>query len=54
MLNVFRRLLDGIDGDLLKMRYLIMDRDPLFTHTVRTLLKACGVNPVRYLQVSRL
>jgi putative transposase len=48
MLNVFRGLLDGIDGDLLHKRYLIMDRDPLFTKALRRLLKSCGVNPLRY------
>ena len=36
ILNVFRGLLDGIDGDL------------LFTLALRRLLKSCGVNPVRY------
>jgi len=48
ILNVFRGLLDGIDGELLRKRYLIMDRDPLFTMALRRLLKSCGVNPVRY------
>jgi transposase InsO family protein len=48
ILNVFRGLLDGIDGDLLNKRYLIMDRDPLFTKALRRLLKSCGVNPLRY------
>jgi hypothetical protein len=48
ILNVFRGLLDGIDGELLRKRYLIMDRDPLFTKALRRLLKSCGVNRVRY------
>jgi hypothetical protein len=32
MLQVARNLTDAVDGFLVGKRYLIMDRDPLFTH----------------------
>ena len=34
------------DGFLLGKRYLIHDRDPLFTEAVRGLLRDSGVKPV--------
>ena len=37
---------DG-DGFLLGKRYLIHDRDPLFTEAVRGLLRGSGVKPLR-------
>lgn len=42
-----RNLTDAVDGFLLKHRYVIMDRDPLFCHSFRDMLKASGVKPVR-------
>jgi putative transposase len=47
MLQIGRNLTDAVDGFLLKHRYLIMDRDPLFTHAFRTMLAAIGVKSVR-------
>jgi transposase InsO family protein len=45
--NVFRTQLDAMDGFLLGKRYLILDRDPIFSAAVRGLLKTAGVKPVR-------
>ncbi len=42
-----RNLTDGVDGFLLPTRYLIMDRDPLFTTDFRAMLASRGVEPVR-------
>jgi transposase InsO family protein len=47
MLQIARNLTDVIDGFLLGKRYLIMDRDPLFTHDFRAMLAAVGVKSVR-------
>ena len=41
--QIARNLTDASDGFLLGKRYLIMDRDPLFTGAFRTILKAAGV-----------
>ena len=38
---------DAVDGILLGKRYLIHDRDPLFTAEFRSTLAAVGVKPVR-------
>jgi putative transposase len=43
MKQVARNLIDGVDGFLQGMRYLIHDRDPLFTLEVRDLLRTAGV-----------
>lgn len=45
--RVMRRLLDDFDGFLLPHRYLIRDRDPLFTKAVDELLKSADVEPVK-------
>jgi hypothetical protein len=42
-----RNLTDEVDGFLLKHRYLIMDRDPVFTRDFRRMLKGRGVKSVR-------
>ena len=47
MHQVARNLTDAVDGFLLGKRYLIMDRDPLFTRAFRETLNAAGVKPVR-------
>jgi len=47
MLNVFRGLLDCVDEALLKKRYLIMDRDSLYSEAVRQFLKDAGVKVIR-------
>jgi len=41
------RDLTGWDGFLEGMRYLIMDRDPLYTEAFRRLLRESGVKPLR-------
>ena len=46
MKQVARNLTDMWDGFLLGKRYLIHDRDPLFTEAVRGLLRDSGVKPV--------
>ena len=45
MKQVARNLLDAEDGFLLGKRYLIMDRDPVYTKEFRSMLKAKGVKP---------
>ena len=47
MRQIARNLTDGDDGFLLHCRYLIHDRDPLFTKSFRALLESSGVSPVR-------
>jgi putative transposase len=47
MKQIARNLTDMVDGFLLRMHYLIMDRDPLFSSAFRQILKDSGVNPVR-------
>lgn len=45
--NALRQQLDGFDGFLRKHRYLIHDRDPLFTQAMIHMLGAFGVNSVK-------
>ena len=40
-------MLDSVDGFLLGKRYVILDRDPVFTKEVRYFLRCAGVKPVR-------
>ncbi len=47
MRQIARALTDPIDGFLRKARYLIHDRDPLFTARFKEILKAAGVSTVR-------
>jgi transposase InsO family protein len=47
MLQVARNLLDADDGFLAGKRYLLMDRDPLYTTAFRELLRSAGVTPLR-------
>jgi transposase InsO family protein len=47
MVQVARNLLDCEDGFLLRKKHLILDRDPVYTHEFRKLLRESGVNPVR-------
>ncbi len=47
MEQVARQMVDAIDGPLLTKRYLIMDRDPLYTTAVRKVLTDAGINLVR-------
>jgi putative transposase len=47
MLQVARNLLDADDGFLAGKRYLLMDRDPLYTIAFRELLRSAGVTPIR-------
>jgi transposase InsO family protein len=47
ILQVARNLLDTADGFLRSQRYLLIDRDPLFTREFRDLLRSGGVEPVR-------
>ena len=43
MKQVARNLTDGVDGFLTGMRYVIHDRDPLFTRELRDLVRSAGV-----------
>jgi putative transposase len=47
MKQMARNLTDPLDGFLRGVRYLIMDRDPLYTACFRNMLKDGGTNPVR-------
>ena len=47
MKQMARNLTDPFDGFLRDTRYLIMDRDPLFTACFRGMLKDNGTKPVR-------
>ena len=47
MKQIPRNLTDPIDGFLKDKKYLIHDRDPLFTKEFRAILRAGGVKPVK-------
>ncbi|HMA91263.1 MAG TPA: integrase core domain-containing protein, partial [Polyangiaceae bacterium] len=47
MKQIARNLTDCVDGFLKQTRYLILDRDPLYTKAFRTMLKGAGVKIVR-------
>ena len=47
MTQVARNLTDGVDGFLIGKRYLLHDRDPLFTDEFRGVLAAAGVKCLR-------
>jgi putative transposase len=47
MLQIGHNLTDAVDGFLLKHRYVILDRDPLYTRAFRTMLASSGVESVR-------
>ena len=47
MTQIARNLTDGVDGFLVGKKYLIHDRDPLFTQEFRETLGATGVGVVR-------
>jgi putative transposase len=46
MKQVARNLTDCDDGFLRRIRYLILDRDPLYTKAFRAMLKDAGVTPL--------
>ena len=46
--NVFRGLTNRIGGFLIGSRYLILDRDPVFTKAVRQMLERDGIGVVRH------
>ena len=47
MPQMARNLTDAFDGFLIGKRFLIHDRDPLFTGTFREIVKSMGVEPLR-------
>jgi hypothetical protein len=47
MLQLARSLLDADDGFLKGKRFLLLDRDPLYTTAFRELLRSAGVTPIR-------
>ncbi|MBN1652911.1 MAG: transposase [Deltaproteobacteria bacterium] len=47
MKQIARNLTDVVDGFLLEKRYVIHDRDPLFTDAFRRILDDFGVKPLR-------
>jgi putative transposase len=46
MKKIARNLLDGETGFLRGHRYLILDRDPLYTKEFRQMLRGAGVKPL--------
>jgi len=42
-----RTLTDPVDGFLRTARYLIHDRDPLYTSVVADILASAGIQPIR-------
>jgi transposase InsO family protein len=49
MEQMARNLVDALDGFLLGKRYLLLDRDPLYTQAFRRILDQAGVKTVRLL-----
>ena len=47
MQQIGRNVTDVVDGFLSDARYVILDRDPLYTDAFRNLLKQAGANVVR-------
>ncbi len=47
MEQIARNLTDAFDGFLIGKRYIILDRDPLFTKSFRDMLKDAGTKPLR-------
>ncbi len=47
MAQIARNLTDCVDGFLRNAKYLIHDRDPLFTEEFRELLRSSGVEPLK-------
>jgi transposase InsO family protein len=47
MEQVARNLVDALDGFLLGKRYLLLDRDPLYTQAFRQILDQAGIKTVR-------
>jgi putative transposase len=47
MKQIARNLTDGLDGFLKGMRYVIHDRDPLFTDEFRRIFRDAGVKPIK-------
>ena len=47
MHQIARNVTDPFDGILRAKRFLILDRDPLYTSQFRALLKSSGVNVVK-------
>ena len=47
MEQIGRNVTDCVDGFLLNFRYVILDRDPLYTEAFRSLLKEAGIKVIR-------
>jgi putative transposase len=47
VIRTTRGMLDAVDGFLLPHRFLVHDRDPLFTDRFAALLRSAGVEPVK-------
>jgi transposase InsO family protein len=47
MEQMARNLVDALDGFLLGKRYLLLDRDPLYTQAFRQILDRAGIKTVR-------
>ena len=47
MEQIGRNLTDGFDGFLLDLRFVIFDRDPLYSSAFRNVLKEAGIEAIR-------
>jgi putative transposase len=47
MKQIARNLTDPIDGFLKDKKFLVMDRDPVFTEAYKEILRAGGIKPVK-------
>jgi putative transposase len=47
MKQIARNLTDPIDGFLKNKKYLVMDRDPVFTEAFKEILRAGGIKPIK-------
>jgi len=52
MLQKARNLADQFSGFLKDKKYLIYDRDPLFTEEFREILRASGIKPIKTLPMA--
>ena len=47
MQQIGRNVTDALDGFLSDVRYIMLDRDPLYTNAFRSLLQETGIKPIR-------
>src|SRR5262249_37811807 len=47
MAQIARNLTDAVDGFLCGKKYLIHDRDPLYTKELLSIIASCGIEPIK-------